>query len=136
MSTEPDAGETANDDEAPTAEQTETVEVELPPADIERIELEIEQNSDASHASETVEEWIAKRVHLAFARIDTDAEYHTASPEVDVPPLVAERARLEYESARQRGKDPDLDEILFNTMMIDPEWYVDGEALGTDVAED
>ena len=64
---------------------------------------------------------------MLFARIDTDAEYHSVSADVDVPPLVAERARLEYESARQRGKDPELDDVLFNNVFVDPNWYVDGE---------
>jgi hypothetical protein len=127
MAADSDAGDTANDDEEPTTERTETVEVELAPADVERIEFEIEQNSDAPYASESVEEWIEHAIRMLFARIDTEAEYHSVSADVDVPPLVAERARFEYESARQRGKDPELDDILFNNVFVDPDWYVDGE---------
>ena len=128
MAADTDAGDTAHDDgDEQNHERTETVEVELAPADVERIEFEIEQNSGAPYASESVEEWIEHAIRMLFARIDNEAEYHSVSADVDVPPLVAERARFEYESARQRGKDPELDEILFNNVFVDPDWYVDGE---------
>lgn len=122
MATETDAGESAHDGD----EQTETVEIDLAPADVERIELEIEQNGDGPHASESVEEWIESAVHIMFSHIGRYADRPVATPEVEVPPLVAERARLEYESARQRGKDTSLDEILMNEVEVRPEYRVDG----------
>ena len=139
MAADTDADEPAHDGGEQTDEQLDderfvvvesTIErgviVPLCDADVERIEFEIEQK-DGERANESVEEWIEHAVRMQFGHIDNEAEYHSVSADVDVPPLVAERARLEYESARQRGKDPELDDILFNNVFVDPNWYVDDE---------
>jgi hypothetical protein len=93
------------------------------------IELEIEQNKDAEYASESVEEWIQHAVYILFAQIDLNADQVKLRPKVDVPPVMARRAELEAESARQRGKDTSIDEILLENVGFHPAYCVDGEPI-------
>ena len=65
MAANSDTGESPHDGDEQSTEQTESVELELPTADVERIEFEIEQNSDAEYASESVEEWIEQHAPTA-----------------------------------------------------------------------
>jgi hypothetical protein len=129
MATDPDAGDTAHNDREPTDEYPRLVEVPLTDADIERIELEIEQNKDAEYASESVEEWIQHAVYMLFARIDLNTDRVKARPKVDVPPVMARRAQLEAESARQRGKDTSIEDILLENVGFHPTYCVDGEPI-------
>lgn len=118
MSSEPDAGDTATDEQKSSSEHIRTVEVPLAEADVERIELEIEQ-SEATYGAESVEEWIARCVRIEFERIQHRADRHVATTVVDIPPLIARRAKLEAESARQCGKDTSLTSIV-----TEDEWSV------------
>ena len=129
MAAKHDADESANDGDEQAAEQTETVEVELTPADVERIEFEIEQNADAENASESVGGWIRHVVRMHFAWIDMEADEAEVNPRVNVPPVMARRAELEVKSARQSGKDTTVDEILRNNVHFEPEWAVDDELI-------
>lgn len=119
----------AKDSAADGGEQTESVELELPTADVERIELELEQNGDGEYAAESAEEWIGHAVRMHFAWIDKETDWVEANPRVNVPPVMARRAELEAESARQRGQDATVDEILLNNVSFEPEWAVDDELI-------
>lgn len=129
MAANSDTGESPHDGDEQTTGQTESVELELPTADIERIEFEIEQNSDAEYASESVEEWIEHAVRMHFAWIDKEADRTEVNVRVNVPPVMARRAELEAESARQRGRDANIDEILLNNVSFEPEWAVGDELI-------
>ena len=129
MAANSDTGESPHDGDEQTTGQTESVELELPTADIERIKFEIEQNSDAEYASESVEEWIEHAVRMHFAWIDKEAERTEVNLRVNVPPVMARRAELEAESARQRGRDANIDEILLNNVSFEPEWAVGDELI-------
>ncbi|EMA49272.1 hypothetical protein [Halococcus thailandensis] len=129
MAANSDTGESPHDGDEQSTGQTESVELELPTADIERIEFEIEQNSDAEYASESVEEWIEHAVRMHFAWIDKEAERTEVNLRVNVPPVMARRAELEAESARQRGRDANIDEILLNNVSFEPEWAVGDELI-------
>ena len=102
MSTEPDAGDTANDGGAATDEHTRTVAVPLAEADVERIEFELTRQDGGEHAPESVEEWIEHAVHMMFTQIDMRVG-ETVRPEVDVPSAQALWARYRLDSAKQRG---------------------------------
>ena len=135
MAADSDAGDTANDDKEPTTERTETVEVELVPADVERIEFEIEQG-DIGGSAESIEEWIEHAIRMHFAWIDKEADSEQVNVQVGVPPVMARRAELEAKSGRQRGKDTTVDDILINTIEYEPEYLVDGEPIGSDEESD
>jgi len=135
MAADSDAGDTANDDEEPTTERTETVEVDLVPADVERIEFELEQ-TDTEHSVETVEEYIEHAVRMRFAWIDSRTDLIRVEPRVDVPPVTARRAELEAERARQRGEDASVGEYLLESVSFHPAWYADGEPIESDETDE
>lgn len=127
MAAKPNADEPANDEDEPTTEQTETVEVELAPADVERIEYEIENGPDGEHSPETVGEWIHRAIWFEFTRIDADATYD-AAVEVEVPDAALKRAEFAARSRQQRGTDGDMgmsveiEDRLMNDISHDYRW--------------
>jgi len=140
MAADTNAGEPAHDggeqtDEQPDGERfvvaESTIErgviVALCDADVERIEFEIEQK-DGERANESVEEWIEHAVHMQFAHHDHRHD-RQATPTVEVPDEIARRARLRLESARQRGKEIEdeqlmLDEYISEYLEVRPDWEI------------
>lgn len=118
----------------PSDEQTEAVEVELPKADIERIEYEIENGYDNEHSPETVGEWLEKVMWMEFARIDGEAVY-SSEVNIEVPDAALKRARLAAKSRQQRGKgemrmEAEIEDRLLNDVATDYRWHTtDGEEI-------
>lgn len=111
------------------AAATDAVEVELPPAMIERIDV-------LTDADESVEEWVADAIDQRLVRADATLS-ECVGVDVEVPEPILTHARLRFEAERERGRDPDFGEIVEDYLSLAPRWTADGEPVrGIDGGDD